>query len=55
VVRAAYNDPRAADWLAGQAHLPEVVLPFTVGGTEAAKDLFGLYEDSIARLLAAAK
>jgi zinc/manganese transport system substrate-binding protein len=55
VVRAAYNDPRAAGWLAHEAHLPEVVLPFTVGGTEGAKDLFGLYEDSIVRLKAALK
>jgi len=55
VVRSAYNDPRAADWLAREAQLPSVLLPYTVGGTERAKDLFGLYEDSIARLLAATK
>jgi zinc/manganese transport system substrate-binding protein len=30
-------------------------VPFTVGGSDAAKDLFGLYEDSIARLLAVTK
>jgi zinc/manganese transport system substrate-binding protein len=28
-----------------------VVLPYTVGGTPAAKDLFGLFEDSIQRLV----
>jgi zinc/manganese transport system substrate-binding protein len=50
VVRSAYNDPRAAGWLAREAKLPEVVVPFTVGGTEGAKDLFGLFEDTIARL-----
>ncbi|MEO8717388.1 MAG: zinc ABC transporter substrate-binding protein [Burkholderiales bacterium] len=55
VVRAAYNDPRAAQWLAREAHLPEVVMPFTVGGSERATDLFALYEDSIARLLAVAR
>lgn len=55
VVRSAYSDSRAADWLAQQAGLPSVVLPYTVGGTERAKDLFGLYEDSIARLLAVAR
>jgi len=55
VVRAAYNDPRASEWLAHEAHIPAVVMPFTVGGTEQAKDLFGLYDDSIARLLAVAK
>ena len=29
-----------------------VVLPFTVGGTDGAKDLFGLFDDTVARLLA---
>lgn len=55
IVRSAYNDPRAAQWLAERARIPSVLVPFTVGGTEAAKDLFGLYEDTLARLLAAAK
>jgi zinc/manganese transport system substrate-binding protein len=51
VARAAYNDSRAAEWLAREARIPAMVLPYTVGGTKAAKDLFGLYEDTIARLL----
>jgi zinc/manganese transport system substrate-binding protein len=51
VVRAAYNDPRPAEWLAARAKIPAVVLPYTVGGTAEAKDLFGLYEDTLARLL----
>ena len=54
VVRSAYNDPRPADWLAERAKMPSVLLPYTVGGTERAKDLFGLYEDTVARLLAVA-
>lgn len=52
VVRSAYQDPRGADWLAKQAGLPSVMLPYTVGGSERASDLFGLYDDTIARLLA---
>ena len=55
VVRAAYNEPRAAEWLSGQAKIPAVMLPFTVGGTDKAKDLFGLFDDTLARLLAVAK
>ena len=55
VVRAAYNEPRAAEWLAERAHIPVVLLPFTVGGTDQAKDLFTLYDDSLARLLALLK
>jgi zinc/manganese transport system substrate-binding protein len=55
VVRAAYNEPRAAEWLAERAKVPAVMLPYTVGGTEQAKDLFGLYDDIIARLLPVAR
>lgn len=55
IVRSAYNDPRAAEWLAERTKIPSVLVPFTVGGTDAAKDLFGLYEDTLARLLAAAQ
>jgi zinc/manganese transport system substrate-binding protein len=51
VVRSAYSDPRPAEWLATRAGIPAVTLPYTVGGTEQAKDLFSLYEDTIARLL----
>jgi zinc/manganese transport system substrate-binding protein len=55
VVRSAYNDPRAAEWLSGNAKIPVVTLPFTVGGTEKANDLYGLFDDTLARLLAVAK
>ena len=37
------------------AKIPVVTLPFTVGGTEKAKDLYGLFDDTLARLLAVAK
>jgi len=55
VVRSAYNDPRAAEWLTGNAKIPAVMLPFTVGGTDKAKDLFALFDDTLARLLAVAR
>ena len=55
VVRSAYSDPRPAEWLAGQARIPVVTVPFTVGGTDKAKDLFSLYEDTLSRLLAVAR
>jgi zinc/manganese transport system substrate-binding protein len=53
VTRAAYNDPRPSEWLASRAGIPVVVLPYTVGGNDRVKDLFSLYEDTLARLLAA--
>jgi len=55
ILRNAYNDPRAADWLAQRIHAPVVLLPYSVGGTPEAKDLFGLFDDTINRLLAALK
>lgn len=54
VIRAAYQDARPAEWLAAQTGTPLAVLPFTVGGTAAAKDLVGLYDDTLHRLLEAA-
>ena len=55
VARSAYNDPRAAEWIAERAKIRLVVVPFTVGGSDRAKDLFGLYDDTIAKLLEAAR
>lgn len=51
VMRAAYDDPRPSEWLAARAGIRAVVLPYTVGGTPEAKDLFSLYEDTLSRLL----
>jgi zinc/manganese transport system substrate-binding protein len=55
ILRNAYNDPKAAEWLAARVHAPVVLLPYSVGGTPEAKDLFGLFDDTINRLLGAAK
>ncbi len=52
VIRAAYQNPRPSEWIAERAHIAAVVLPFTVGGSDGASDLFGLFDDTIARLLA---
>ncbi|MFN2310138.1 MAG: metal ABC transporter substrate-binding protein [Gammaproteobacteria bacterium] len=53
ILRAAYQSARPADWLAARTGIPSVELPYTVGGSAAAVDLFALYEDTLARLLAA--
>jgi zinc/manganese transport system substrate-binding protein len=50
VIRAAYQSDRASLWIAERAKINAVALPFTVGGTAEAKDLYGLYDDTIARL-----
>jgi zinc/manganese transport system substrate-binding protein len=53
ILRNAYNDPKAVDWLSPKIGVPVVTLPFSVGGTPQAKDLFGLFDDTLDRLLAA--
>jgi zinc/manganese transport system substrate-binding protein len=52
VIRAAYQNDRASQWLNQHTGTPLVMLPYTVGGTEQAKDLFGLFDDTLDRLLA---
>ena len=55
IVYSPYNSPRAAEFLSERTKIPSVMLPFTVGGTDKAKDLFGLFDDTIGRLLATVK
>jgi zinc/manganese transport system substrate-binding protein len=53
VIRSAYHSDAPSRWIEERAKIPAVVLPFTVGGTLEAKDLFGLFDDTIARMLKA--
>jgi zinc/manganese transport system substrate-binding protein len=55
VIRAAYEDDRPSAFVSEHAGIPAIVLPFTVGGTDGAKDLFSLYEDTVNRMLAGLK
>jgi zinc/manganese transport system substrate-binding protein len=55
VIRAAYQSDRASQWIAERAKINVVALPFTVGGDDAAKDLFSLFDDTIQRLLKGAQ
>jgi zinc/manganese transport system substrate-binding protein len=55
IIRAAYQDPKPADWLSERTGVPAVTLPFTVGGDAQSKDLFGLFDSTISKLLAAAQ
>ena len=55
IVRAAYQDPKPADWLADRTGVPAVTLPYTVGGDAQSKDLFGLFDSTLSKLLAVAK
>lgn len=50
ILRAAYQSPKPSEWLAGRANIPAVELPYTVGGSPVATDLFGLFDDTLAKL-----
>ena len=50
VIRAAYQSDRASQWIAERAKINAVLLPFTVGGTTEARDLYAMFDDTIARL-----
>ncbi len=51
VLRTAYQSDGPSLWISGKAGIPAVMLPFTVGGSPEAGDLFGLFDDTIRRLL----
>jgi len=55
IVYSPYNSPQAAEFLSSRTGIPAVMMPFTVGGTDKAKDLFGLFDDTIQRLLGVLK
>lgn len=55
ILRGGYNDPKPSNWLGERSKIPVVTLPFTVGGSKEAKDLFGLFDDTINKLLAGIK
>jgi zinc/manganese transport system substrate-binding protein len=53
ILRAVYNNDRASVWLSERTGIPVVTLPYTVGGSDQAADLFGLFDDTVRRLLGA--
>ena len=55
VVASAYMNDASSKWFSEKANIPEVVLPFTVGGNEQVKNLTALYDDTVQRLLGGLK
>jgi zinc/manganese transport system substrate-binding protein len=55
ILVAAYQDSKPGEWLAERTGVPVLVLPFTVGGDDQAKDLFGLFDSTLDKLLGAHK
>ena len=55
IIRAAYEDGRPSEFVGGRAGVPAVMLPYTIGGSDQAKDLYSLYDDTLDRMLKALK
>ena len=53
IVRSPYQDAKPSQWMSERIGVPAVVLPLTVGGTDEAVDLFGMFDDILARLTGA--
>jgi len=53
IIRAPFQSDKASDWLEERTGIPAVMLPLTVGGTEGANSLFGLFDDVLNRLFEA--
>ena len=54
VIRTPYESPKPSLWLSKRLTIPDIELPFTVGGSPGAADLFGLYDETL-RMLEAIK
>lgn len=55
IIRSPFQSAKASQWLSERTSIPELMLPFTVGGSKAAGDLYGLFDDTIKRLLEVSK
>jgi zinc/manganese transport system substrate-binding protein len=55
IIYSPYNSRQAAQFLSQRTGIPVAMMPFTVGGSDKASDLFGLFDDTIQRLQAALK
>ena len=55
IIRAAYEDGRPSEFVGQRAGVPAVMLPYTIGGSDQAKDLYSLYDDTLNRMLKALK
>jgi zinc/manganese transport system substrate-binding protein len=53
IIRAPFQDEKPSAWLSKRTGIPALMLPLTVGGSDDADDLFGLFDDILDRLLGA--
>lgn len=55
ILNAAYENDKPSRWLSKRTDIPELTLPFTVGGTKEADTLFKLFDVTISMLVENAK
>lgn len=55
LIYAAYQDNQSSKWLTRHTDIKLVALPYTVGGSENASDLFKLFDQTIEKLLKGAQ
>ncbi|WP_455196864.1 metal ABC transporter substrate-binding protein [Kaarinaea lacus] len=51
IIYTTYQHDKAAKWLSERANIPAIQLPFTVGGSDSATDLFSLIDETLDLLL----
>lgn len=51
IIRTPYNDPQPSEWLTKQTGIPNAALPFTIGGTPDAVDLYSVFDITLRTLL----
>ncbi|PVZ72033.1 zinc ABC transporter substrate-binding protein [Pelagibaculum spongiae] len=51
IMVAAYQDQKAAKWLAKKSGLPLVVLPYTIGGNDSSNNLVELFADTLEQMV----
>jgi len=55
IIHAPYQSDKAAQWLSDRTGIPFVMIPMSVGGSDAATDLYSLFDDIVDRLLSTQK
>jgi zinc/manganese transport system substrate-binding protein len=51
IIRTPYQDAKPSEWLSKRTGIPNAALPFTVGGSADATDLYSLFDTTISILL----
>ena len=50
VIRTPYENEKPSQWLSERLSIPQLVLPFTIGGSESVVDLFTLFDETLRML-----